>query len=130
VPSRVASWIQGGVVARWEFLIALNVFLLAIGCLMDIFSAIFVVVPLLLPLATMFDVDPLHLGAIVLINLELGCLTPPVGMNLFLASFRFNRPVLEVARAAAPFVLVQLIGVLLVTYVPGLSISVAAWRAR
>lgn len=87
---------------------------------MDIFSAIFVVVPLILPVAAAFQIDPLHLGAIFLINLELGYLTPPVGMNLFLASYRFNKPMPQITRAVLPFMLVQLAAVLLVTFVPWL----------
>jgi len=103
---------------------------LIVGCLMDIFSAIFVVVPLILPVAAAFNIDPLHLGAIFLINLELGYLTPPVGMNLFLSSYRFNKPMSQVTRAVLPFMLVQLAAVLLVTYVPWLSEGFAHWLAR
>jgi tripartite ATP-independent transporter DctM subunit len=127
VPARMADWVQAGIHSQWAFLLALNGFLLIVGCLMDIFSAIFVVVPLILPVAEVFHVNPVHLGVIFLMNLELGYLTPPVGMNLFLSSYRFNKPMSQVIRAVLPFLLVQAIGVLLVTYVPSLSVGIAAW---
>ncbi len=130
IPARGAAWVRAGISSRWVFLLMLNGFLLIVGCLMDIFSAIFVVVPLLLPIAAAFDVSPLHLGVIFLVNLELGYLTPPVGMNLFLSSMRFRKPMFEVTRAAFPFLLVQLTGVLLVTYVPALSVGVVNWWNR
>lgn len=129
VPAKGAEWVRQAIESRWIFLLVLNGFLLVVGCLMDVFSAIFVVVPLILPIAAAFGVDPLHLGAIFLINLELGYLTPPVGMNLFLSSYRFNKPILEVARAILPFMAVQAVGVLLVTYLPALSVGVARWWA-
>ena len=88
---------------------------------MDIFAATLVVVPLILPISAVFGIHPLHLGMIFLVNLELGYLTPPVGMNLFLAAYRFERPLIEVARSALPFLLVLLAVVMLVTYVPALS---------
>jgi TRAP-type C4-dicarboxylate transport system permease large subunit len=103
------------------FLLLLNVFLLAVGCLMDIYSATVVVVPLIAPVGQYFGIDPFHLGIIFLTNLELGYLTPPVGMNLFLASYRFNRPLPEVYRAALPFLAIRAVGVLLVTYAPALT---------
>jgi TRAP-type C4-dicarboxylate transport system permease large subunit len=114
----------------WVFLLVLNGFLLVVGCLMDIFSAIFVVVPLILSVADRFGIDPLHLGAIFLINLERGYLTPPVGMNLFLSSYRFNKPMPQIIRAVLPFMLVQLAAVLLVTVFPSLSAGFARWWAR
>jgi C4-dicarboxylate transporter DctM subunit len=88
---------------------------------MDIYSAIVVVVPLLLPLGVEFGIDPIHLGIIFLANLELGYLTPPVGLNLFLSAYRFNHPVMEVAKAALPMLLVLAISVLLITYIPALN---------
>jgi tripartite ATP-independent transporter DctM subunit len=130
IPAKGADWVTAGIHSRWVFLLILNGFLLIVGCLMDIFSAIFVVVPLILPVAAAFNIDPLHLGAIFLINLELGYLTPPVGMNLFLASYRFNKPMSQVTRAVLPFMLVQLAAVLLVTYVPWLSEGFAHWLAK
>ncbi len=130
IPARGAAWVTAGIQSRWAFLLILNLFLLIVGCLMDIFSAIFVVVPLILPVAAAFEISPLHLGAIFLINLELGYLTPPVGMNLFLSSYRFNRPMHQIARAVLPFLLVQATAVLLVTYIPWLSEGFATWWAR
>ena len=104
-------------------LAALNVFLLLVGCLMDIFSAIVVVVPLIAPISRHFGIDPIHLGIIFLANLELGYLTPPVGMNLFLSSFRFERPLTEVYRLAIPFLLILIVAVLLITYIPWLTLA-------
>ena len=126
VPMQAAAWVQAHVDSKIVFLLALNVFLLIVGCLMDIFSAIVVAVPLILPISLLFGIDPLHLGMIFLVNLELGYLTPPVGMNLFLASFRFDKPLIEVARSTLPFFLVLLAVLLLVTYVPALIIGVPA----
>jgi len=94
---------------------------------MDIFSAIFVVVPLIVPVAEQFGVDPIHLGIIFIANLELGYLTPPVGLNLFLASYRFNRPLLEVYRASLPLLAILGIGVLIITYVPWLTLWLVNW---
>jgi tripartite ATP-independent transporter DctM subunit len=118
VPDQLISWVQHTVHSPLVFLLALNGFLLIVGCLMDIFSAIIVVVPLMTPLGIAFGIDPIHLGIIFLANLELGYLTPPVGMNLFLSSYRFNKPMPEVSRAIIPILLVLLAGVLLITYVP------------
>ncbi len=121
VPMKAAAWVQAHMHSRVLFLLALNVFLLIVGCLMDIFSAIVVVVPLILPISRVFGLDPLHLGMIFLANLELGYLTPPVGMNLFLASYRFDKPLIQVYRYAVPFLLVLLVVVLLITYIPALT---------
>jgi tripartite ATP-independent transporter DctM subunit len=124
VPMRAAEWVEANVGSKLVFLLALNIFLLIVGCMMDIFSAIAVVVPLILPIAAVFGVDPLHLGVIFLANLELGYLTPPVGINLFLSAFRFEKPVVEVWRAVLPFLLILAMVVLLVTYVPWIIIGV------
>jgi C4-dicarboxylate transporter, DctM subunit len=118
IPMQAADWVREHVDSRWVFLLMLNGGLLLVGCLMDIFSALIVVVPLLLPMAEVFGVDPKHLGVIFLANLQMGYLTPPVGMNLFLASLRFNRPLLRVARDALPFLLLNALAVLLITYLP------------
>lgn len=123
VPAKAAAWVKVHIHSRILFLLALNGFLLIVGCLMDIFSAIVVVVPLILPISQVFGIDPLHLGMIFLANLELGYLTPPVGMNLFLASYRFDKPLVQVYRYAIPFLLVLLMVVLLITYVPALTIG-------
>jgi TRAP-type C4-dicarboxylate transport system permease large subunit len=124
VPMQAAAWVQAHIQSRLLFLLVLNVFLLLVGCLMDIFSAIVVVVPLILPIGQVFGIHPLHLGMIFLANLELGYLTPPVGMNLFLASYRFDKPLVQVYQYATPFLLILLLVVLLITYVPALIIGV------
>ncbi len=121
VPSIAVEWIQQTIHSKIAFLLLLNVMLLVVGCLMDIFSAIVVIVPLIVPMAVAFGIDPVHLGVIFLANMELGYLTPPVGMNLFMASYRFGKPVSEISRAVIPLLLVRLGGVLVITYVPWLS---------
>jgi tripartite ATP-independent transporter DctM subunit len=121
IPERVVDWVTGAIPSRWLFLLALNVFLLAAGCLLDIFSATVVLVPLMLPLGLAFGIDPLHLGIIFLVNMELGYLTPPVGMNLFFTAYRFGKPLPEVFRAALPAVCVLGVGVVLVTFLPWLA---------
>ena len=123
-PMAVLAWVQANIDSRILFLLALNLLLLVAGCLMDIFSAIVVVVPLILPLGEAFGIHPLHLAMIFLVNLELGYLTPPVGMNLFLAAYRFNRPMIEIYRSGLPFLLILLLVVLLVTYLPVIIIGV------
>jgi len=121
IPERAVDWVTGAIHSRWMFLLALNLFLLVAGCLLDIFSATVVLVPLMVPLGIAFGVDPIHLGIIFLTNMELGYLTPPVGMNLFFTAYRFGKPLPEVFRAALPAVGVLAIGVLLVTFVPWLA---------
>jgi len=123
VPMKAANLVQAHIQSRMLFLLFLNFFLLIVGCLMDIFSAIVVVVPLILPISQLFDIHPLHLGMIFLANLELGYLTPPVGMNLFLASYRFDKPLIQIYRHAIPFFLVLLGVVLFITYIPTLTIG-------
>jgi TRAP-type C4-dicarboxylate transport system permease large subunit len=125
--ARTVAWTTGAIHSRWVFLIVLNVFLLIVGCLMDIYSAIMIQVPLLVPIGEAFGVNPLHLGIIFLANLELGYLTFPVGLNLFLSSYRFNKPVSEVLRAVAPIAIVMFAGVLLITYAPWLTTALPAW---
>ena len=121
LPAHAVTWAKATIHSPLLFLLLLNLFLLVVGCLMDVFSAIIVVVPLLVPLGVAFGIDPLHLGIIFLANLELGYLTPPVGMNLFLSASRFNKPMGEVIRAVLPTLAVMLIGVLLITYWPALT---------
>ncbi|UCF30278.1 MAG: TRAP transporter large permease subunit [bacterium] len=121
VPSRMVDLVTGAIQSPLVFLLLLNVFLIIVGCLMDIYSAIVVVVPLIVPLGAAFGIDPVHLGIIFLANLELGYLTPPVGMNLFLSSYRFDKPLQEVYRSIVPILLVLLGGVLLITYIPILT---------
>jgi C4-dicarboxylate transporter, DctM subunit len=122
VPMKAAGWVKAHIHSRWVFLLALNAFLLVVGALMDIYSAIAVVVPLILPVSAAFGIPPLHLGVIFLANMELGYLTPPVGENLFLASYRFGKPVLSVARAALPFMIMLAVAVLVITYAPQLTL--------
>jgi tripartite ATP-independent transporter DctM subunit len=130
VPARLLEWTQTHIDSRVTFLLGLNLFLLLVGCLMDIFSATVVVVPLIVPLGLAYGVHPVHLGIIFIANLELGYLTPPVGLNLFLASYRFKRPLLEVARAALPMLAILGIGVLLITYVPWLTLGILRMLGR
>lgn len=125
VPTRLLELVQGSVHSRWAFLLALNGFLLVVGCFLDIYSATFVIVPLLLKLGEAYGIDPVHLGILFIANLELGYLTPPVGLNLFLASYRFERPLVSVARATLPMVAILGLGVLLVTYVPWLTTALS-----
>ncbi len=125
VPMHMLDWVQARVKSPLEFLMWMNLALLAVGCMMDIFSAIVIVTPLLLPLAMHFGIHPVHLGIVILANLEIGYLTPPVGINLFLASQRFKQPVLAVFRAALPFLSILLVWLLLLTYIPALSL----WRS-
>lgn len=122
VPQTLLGWMQGWITSPAMFLLVLNLFLLVVGCLMDIFSAIIVVVPLILPVAESYGIHPLHLGIIFLTNLEIGYMTPPVGLNLFIAGFRFNRPVLELYRASLVYLGLLLVALLVITWVPGLSL--------
>jgi tripartite ATP-independent transporter DctM subunit len=121
IPENFAAWMRETVNSKYLFLLLLNLALLVVGCLMDIFSAILVALPLIVPLGQVYGIDPIHLGIIFIINLEVGFLTPPVGMNLFLASYRFKKPFIEICRFVLPFLLIQLAVVLLVTYMPDLS---------
>jgi tripartite ATP-independent transporter DctM subunit len=130
VPTLLIEWTQAHVESKALFLLGLNVFLLLVGCVMDIFSAIVVVVPLIVPLAEVYDVDLVHLGVIFIANLELGYLTPPVGLNILMASIRFQKPVLEVVRATLPMLAVLAFGVLLITYVPWLTTGLLEWLGR
>ncbi len=130
IPDLLVDWLKAHVESPLVFLLVLNVFLLLVGCLMDIFSAIVVVVPLIVPLGVAFGIDPIHLGIIFIANLELGYLTPPVGLNLFLASYRFERPLLQIYRAAVPMLIILGIGVLLITYVPWLTTGIFSLLGR
>jgi C4-dicarboxylate transporter, DctM subunit len=121
VPAAFTSWIQAMVSSKFLFLLLLNVFLIVVGCLMDIFSAILVVSPFLIPLGTAFGVPPVQFGVIFIMNLLLGFLTPTVGMNIFLASYTFRKPVPRIVRDVWPYLGVQVVVLLLVTYVPALS---------
>jgi tripartite ATP-independent transporter DctM subunit len=121
VPDAFTTWIQAMVHSKFVFLLLLNLFLILVGCLMDIFSAILVVSPFLIPLGIAFGVPPVQFGVIFIMNLLLGFLTPTVGMNIFLASYTFKKPVPRIVRDVWPFLIVQVVVLLLVTYVPALS---------
>jgi tripartite ATP-independent transporter DctM subunit len=129
IPERAVEWVTRYIESPWVFLLALNGFLLLVGCIMDVFSAIVVITPLIVPLGLAFGVHPVHLGMVFLANMELGYLTPPIGLNLFFSSYRFNRPILEVCRSVAPLFLALCAGVLTVTYVPWLSTGLL-WLSR
>ncbi len=122
VPQKLFEFIQAYVSSKVVFLILLNLFLLIVGMMMDIFSAIIIVVPLIIPVARNFGVDPIHLGIIFLTNLEIGYLTPPVGLNLFISSFRFEKPITRVAMATLPYIAILFVSLLIITYVPDLSL--------
>ncbi len=126
IPVKAAAWVKHHIDSPLVFLLALNLFLLVVGCLLDVFSAIVVVVPLLIPMGAAFGIHPLHLAVIFLVNLELGFMTPPVGLNLFLASFRLEKPLVEVYRSTLPFLLALLVVLIIVTYVPGILLGVNA----
>lgn len=127
VTDTLIEWTTGHVHSPLLFLLGLNLFLLVVGTVMDIFSAIAVVAPLVIPLAAAYQVDPIHLGIIFVANLELGFLHPPLGLNLMLASIRFKKPVLEVTWATLPMLGILAIGVLLITYVPFLTLGLLSW---
>jgi tripartite ATP-independent transporter DctM subunit len=122
VPDAVVAWVNATVGSRVGFLLALNVFLLAAGCLIEIYPAIMVLAPIVTQLGQVFGVEPVQLGIIFLANMELGYLTPLVGLNLFFAAYRFNKPLAEIFRAVLPLFLALAIGVLIITYVPWLSL--------
>jgi C4-dicarboxylate transporter DctM subunit len=122
IPMRILDMMKQHIHSKYMFLFFLNIFLLIVGSLMDIFSAIIVVVPIILPLAAEFGVDPIHLAVIFLTNLEIGYITPPVGINLFISSFRFNKPVLELYKASLPYLALLIFALLIITYVPALTL--------
>ena len=126
IPMKLLEFMRTIIGSKIVFLILLNILLLIVGCMMDMFSAIIVVVPLIAPIAKEFGVNPIHLGIIFLANLEIGYFTPPVGLNLFIASFRFNKSILKLYLSALPFLLIYLISLLIITYVPELSL----WLVR
>ncbi|MGE5124796.1 MAG: TRAP transporter large permease subunit [Betaproteobacteria bacterium] len=130
IPDALVAWVRAHIESRFVFLLALNAVLIVVGCLVDIFSAIVVLAPLLVPMAAAFGVNPVHLGVIFLSNLELGYLTPPVGLNLYLAASRFERPLTVVVRCVLPFLLLMALAVLLITYVPQLSVGVLELLGR
>jgi tripartite ATP-independent transporter DctM subunit len=123
VPQRLLGWVSSLVTGELTFLLLLLVFLLALGCILDIFSAIVLVVPLILPIALQYGVDPVHLGIVFLATMQLGYITPPVGLNLFIASYRFERPVVELYLATLPFFAFLMLSVIIITFWPGLSLA-------
>jgi tripartite ATP-independent transporter DctM subunit len=121
VPTKIFEAMETLITSKVMFLFVLNIFLLVVGMLMDIFSAIVVVVPLIIPVAMRFGVDPYHLGIVFLLNLEIGYLTPPVGLNLFIASFRFGKPITTLYRSVLPYIGLLLVALGVTTYLPILS---------
>ncbi len=122
VPGKLFDFSREFITSPVMFLVVLNLFLIVVGMMMDIFSAIIVIVPLIRPIAEAYGIDQVHLGIIFLTNLEIGYLTPPVGLNLFISSLRFDRPVFSVVRATLPYIAILLVALLLITYIPGLSL--------
>lgn len=122
IPLKILESMKGFITNKWVFLLFLNLFLLGVGAIMDIFSAIIVVVPLILPIAHEFGIHPIHLAMIFLTNLEIGYITPPVGINLFISSFRFNKSVIQLYKAVIPFFFILLIALALITYFPEISL--------
>ena len=122
IPQKIMAVVTDNISGKIMFLIALNIFLLIVGCLMDIFSAIVVVAPLVAPIAAEFQIDPVHLGIIFLANLEIGYLTPPVGINLFISSLRFEIPVIRLYKTVIPFLILLVIALLIISYWPQLSL--------
>lgn len=123
IPSKLFSFIRTHVDNAYTFLLLLNLFLLVLGMMLDIFSALVIMVPLILPIAIGYGIHPVHLGIIFLANMEIAYLMPPMGMNLFIAMYRFDRPMLEIFRAVLPFVAILLTAVLIITYWPALSLA-------
>ena len=127
IPAAAGAWIRSMDLELVTFLLVLNLALLVVGCLMDIMSAIFVCVPLIAPMAIALGIDPLHLGIIFIVNLEIGYLTPPVGLNLFVASTLFGKPLTYLIRAVVPFILMMFVGLMIITYYPPLSSDLGRW---
>ena len=130
VPTLAVEWVQTHIESPLLFLLALNILLIIVGALMDIYSAIIVLVPLIHPMGVAYGIDPIHLGIIFLANMELGYLMPPMGENLFLSSFRFKQPLTRVYRSTLPYVVMLLIAVLLITYVPAMTLTLVEWYGR
>jgi len=122
VPSKLFELIQDNIKSKIGFLLTLNIVLLILGAILDIFAALVIMVPLILPVAMQYGIHPIHLGIIFLANMQIGYFTPPVGMNLFIASYRFNKPITELYQATIPFMLVLLIALVFITYIPELSL--------
>jgi tripartite ATP-independent transporter DctM subunit len=123
IPMRMLDFFKTHITSPFVFLMVLNLFLLAVGCIMGIFSALTVVIPLITPIAHAYGIHPIHLGIIFLTNLEIGASIPPLGINLFISSIRFEKPVLRLYLAAIPFIVILLVGLLILTYIPWLSLA-------
>jgi TRAP-type C4-dicarboxylate transport system permease large subunit len=123
IPMRMLDFFKAHIASPFVFLVVLNLFLLAVGCVMGIFSALTVVIPLITPIAHAYGIHPIHLGIIFLTNLEIGASFPPLGINLFISSIRFEKPVLRLYLASLPFIAILLIGLAIITYVPWLSLA-------
>ncbi len=122
IPMKMMGFLEQHIDSKLQFLLLLNLFLLVVGAMMDIFSAIVVVVPIILPIAIHYGIDPVHLGIIFLANLEIGYSTPPIGINLFIASERFKQPVVKLFKSTLPFLLLMFIWLMIITYIPDLSL--------
>ncbi|MFH1808661.1 MAG: TRAP transporter large permease subunit [Pseudomonadota bacterium] len=122
IPDAATAWISGFISSKLSFLIIMNLFLLVLGCLMDIMSAIMIVAPLLAPIAIHYGIDPIHFGIIFVVNLSIGYITPPIGLSLFVASSVFNKPLTQVIRASFPYTVIMLVALVGVTYVPAFSL--------
>lgn len=123
IPMRMLDFFKAHITSPFVFLVVLNFFLLAVGCVMGIFSALTVVIPLITPIAHAYGIHPIHLGIIFLTNLEIGASIPPLGINLFISSIRFEKPVLRLYLASLPFIAILLIGLAIITYFPWLSLA-------
>lgn len=123
IPQNAAAWMQTHIDAKWQFLILVNIFLIGLGCVMDIISAILIVAPLLAPIAMSYGIHPLHFGIMFIVNLELGYLTPPLGINLFVAAMKFNRPVIDVMKGTLPFLFLMLFCLVVIVCFPFLSLA-------
>ncbi len=122
VPIKLFNFVSQHVSIPITFLILLNLFLLILGTMLDIFSALVIVIPLILPVAINYGIDPVHLGIIFLANMQIGYFTPPVGMSLFIAGYRFEKPISQLYRATFPFFVILLLTVIMITYWPALSL--------
>ncbi len=123
VPTKLFEFIKSHIDSKLTFLILLNIFLLVLGMILDIFSAIVIMVPLILPIAVSYGINPIHFGIIFLANMQIGYFTPPVGMNLFIASYRFNKSIVELYYSTLPFMLILMLAVLIITYWPALTMT-------
>jgi tripartite ATP-independent transporter DctM subunit len=123
IPTKLFDFIREHIDSKLTFLMLLNIFLLVLGMMLDIFSALVIIVPLTLPIAVGYGIHPIHFGIIFLANMQIGYFTPPVGMNLFIASYRFNKPITELYYATIPFMLILFVAVLIITYWPALTMS-------